>query len=176
MNIAVTIVGDAPLLMHNPEGMGRTVSARKTVPSAEEEARASRYLMADRKTLCLKSDHIHRCLENASKGFRVRAREPLLPYVTGSIAIQPDLVSLGTAKYTVDVRRVVVQRNGVLRARALVWPWQASFELHFDEEVLQPAFMRGPFREEVMQRAGKAIGLLEYRPKFGRFHVERWEM
>jgi hypothetical protein len=174
--IIVGIAGDAPLLMHNPLGMGRgTSGGRKVVPSAVDEAAAARYLLPDGKTLCIHADHVHRCLEIASRGFRVRAKEMLGPYVSGSISIAPDLISLRTAKYTVDERRVVVQRAGVMRARPLIWPWSAEFELHFDDDVIQPEFMDKVFREQVCKRAGKAIGILEYRPKFGRWHITKWE-
>jgi hypothetical protein len=174
--IIVEIAGDPPgLLMHNPEGMRSKPTGRKQIPTPADEAAAGRYLMPDRKTLALKADHIHRALEIAARGFRVRAREALGPYVTGSITIAPDLISLKTEKYTIDTRRVVIQKAGVMRSRPVVWPWKAAFELHYDDEVLSPEFMVGVFREDVMKRCGKAIGLLDYRPKFGRFHVTKWE-
>ena len=63
--IIVGIAGDAPLLMHNPLGMGRgTSGGRKVVPSAVDEAAAARYLLPDGKTLCIHADHVLRCLES----------------------------------------------------------------------------------------------------------------
>ena len=177
--IAVTIEGISELMMHNPESMGQTMSGKKSIPEPAVEAAASRYLMPDGKTLCLYSDHIHRCLMLASKGFRLAARQPLMPYISGSIEILPERISLGTVKYVVDVRRVVIQGKGVRRARAKVWPWKATFELHYDEEVFRQDFMDKVIRDQVFLTAGRAIGLLEYRPakggKFGRFRVIKWE-
>jgi hypothetical protein len=174
--IIVEITGVAPLLMHNPASMGRGQGGgRPSIPSAVDEAAASRYLMPNGKSLALKADHIHRCLEKASTGLRVRPREFLLPYVTGSVTVQPEWITLNTMKYEVDVRRAVVKKNGIMRARAMVWPWKAGFELHYDDTVLSPKFMDDVFRNEVMLRAGKAIALLDYRPKYGRFEVTRWE-
>lgn len=177
--IIVGIEGLTPLLMHNPAGMSRGGGGRKLIPPPEEEAAAGRYLMPDGKTLALKADHIHQCVIVGSQGYRLRGRESVVPYISGSLEIVPDLISLGTTKYTVDVRRAVVKKDGVLRARPLIWPWKATFELHYDEEVFAEVFLGEVLRDQIFKRAGRAVGLLEYRPakrgKFGRFYVVRWQ-
>lgn len=178
--IIVAITGDTPLLMHNPAQMRGAQGGKKTIPSAEDEAAAGRYLMPDGKTLCLKADHIHQCLINASAGFRISGRESVAPYMSGSLEIAPELISLGTEKYEIDTRRGVVQKQGVLRSRPKVFPWKARFELHYDEDVFAEAFLTGTLRDQIFLKAGKAVGLLDYRPakkgRFGRFHVSKWEM
>lgn len=177
--IIVELTGDSPLIMNNPVGMRQPAGGRKQIPEPAEEAKAKRYLMPDGKTLALKADHLHRCLILASSGFRVMGKQPVQPYISGSLEIQPEWVSLGTQKYEVDVRRVVVQRQGVLRARPVVWPWKAKVEVHYDEEVFSEEFLDKILRDQIFVRAGKAIGLLDYRPakggRFGRFHVAKWD-
>lgn len=165
--IRVTLQGDSPLLMNNPASMRGQPKLKKSIPAPDEEAASKRYLMPDGKTLAVPADAVHRCLLDASRHFRLRPKEPLWPYIAGSIAVEPELISLKTTKYEVDVRRVVVDRHGIMRARPKIWLWVLAFELHYDETVLTPEFMAGPFREEVMLRAGKAKGLLDYRPAKG---------
>jgi hypothetical protein len=182
--IIVEIAGDSPLLMHNPASMGRgDAGGKKSIPTAEAEAAASRYLTADGKGLAIKADHIHRCLIEASKGFRLRGRESVLPYMSGSIEVMPDIIPLRKKQatdYTVDTRRCVINKKGVLRSRALVWPWSATFEVHYDEDVFTTEWLEKNLHDQIMLRAGKAIGLLDYRPqkygKFGRWHVTKFEV
>lgn len=71
-----------------------------------------------------------------------------------------------------DKRPVVVQMNRVARVRpALREGWKA--ELHIN--VLLPEYIDPRFLHEVLARAGTTIGLLDYRPDFGTFRVNRFE-
>lgn len=179
--IVVEITGTTPLLMNNPSGMTRgNEGGKKQIPSAEEEALRSRYLMPDGSGLALKSDHIHSCLKEASKGFRLTGRQQVWPYIAGSIEVMPDWIPLTASEYTIDTRRCVLnKKQGVLRSRAMVWPWAATFELLYDDTVFADTFMDKTLRNEILHRAGTGIGLLDYRPmkggKYGRFTVTRWE-
>lgn len=190
--IQVIIAGDSAILMHNPAGMrggGQASAGKKEIPTPEAEAAASRYLSSDKTMLVLKADHLHACLLTASRGYRLQGRESVYPYIAGSIEITPELIPLlreadateplGADDYEVDLRRVVVQGQGVLRGRAKIWPWAARFTIGYDEGVFTRAFMEKTFLGDIARRAGKAVGLLEYRPskggRFGRWHVERVE-
>lgn len=179
--IVIEITGDSPLLMHNPEQMRRgDQGGKKKIPSPEEEAAASRYLMPDGQTLALHADHLRQCIVGASSGFRIRGRETAVPYISGSLEIVPEVISLEKKDYVIDTRRAVVMRRGILRSRASVFPWTARFELHYDEEVFAESFITGTLRDQIFVKAGKAVGLLDYRPekrgRFGRFHVTTWDM
>ena len=184
--VVVEITGTTPLLMNNPAKMRAATPGGKkpTAPDPAVEAAEGRYLMPDQKTLCLKSDHLHRCFILASSGYRIAGRRSVVPYIAGSIDIQPDLISLNTSAYIVDSRRVVIKSGmgggggGIIRSRPLVWPWNAAFELYYDEEVFTPDFLQKVLCEQICKHAGKALGLLDYRPgkggKFGRFNVTKW--
>src|SRR5262245_14684029 len=182
----VEITGLTPLLMHNPAVMRRSEGGKKQIPTPEDEAAASRYLMpGSPDALCITADHVHSGLKAASRGFRITGRKQVYPYICGSLEIQPDHIPLlgdqdrPLTAYEVDARRVVVQKNGVTRGRAKVWPWRARFDLIFDEDAFTDKFIDGVLREQIWNRAGRAIGLLEYRPgrggRFGRFAITRWE-
>jgi hypothetical protein len=181
--IVVTITGDTPLLMNNPSKMrsGEGGGKAPKIPTPEQEAADGRYLMPDGKTLCLKSDHIHQCIIAAGSGYRLQGRKSVLPYLSGSIDIQPEFISLKTTKYEVDTRRAVLQRTkGVLRSRAKVFPWSATFELYYDDDVFSADYMTKTFRDQIVRDAGKGTGLLDYRPakkgRFGRFTITGWDV
>lgn len=69
-----------------------------------------------------------------------------------------------------DYRLVVgvrIQRNKVMRTRPKFDKWAASVTIHFDS-----ALMNAREIKEIMITCGRYIGLMDWRPKFGRFEVE----
>jgi len=62
---------------------------------------------------------------------------------------------------------VVVQRNRVTRTRPMFKNWEASFELQYDEAILDEAQIK-----EILVTAGNQIGFGDWRPRFGLFNVE----
>ncbi len=178
--IIVAIEGTSPLIMNNPASMRAPGGGLRPIPTPEEESTAKRYLMPGTQVLCVRADHIHQCIKVAGRGFRIRGKESVAPYLSGSLEVQPEYISLGTETYEIDVRRAVVNKQGVQRARPLVWPWRASFELLYDETVFAEKFLNEVLHDQIMKRAGTGVGLLDYRPskggRYGRFIVTRWEL
>jgi len=178
------IEGVTPLLMNNPRhsmGNGGAVSAtRKSVPKPEEEAATKLYRHPDG-WLYIGADHVRESMLWASKGLRVN-RKPLQPLLAASLFIIDEYFPLtrnGQLLYEpdrIDIRRAVVQRQGVLRARGLIdVPWQAEVRFQYDASIItNPEIM-----VQVLKEAGMRIGILDYRPQkggvFGRFAVaEAW--
>ncbi len=175
----LVLVGKSPLLMHNPAAMKRSGGGKKSIPSAEDEAETSAYWMRDKSSLCIHAQHLHATLIGAAAGYRIQGRRSVIPYLSGCIEIAPDEISLGTTKYEVDVRPVMVQRARVLRARASVFPWTATATIEYDESVFTDDFMSTTFRE-IVEHAGRAVGLLDFAPRhrgrFGRFTIGTWTL
>lgn len=84
-----------------------------------------------------------------------------------------EYASLGKAEWDyLDQRRVTVQRNGVTRVRpAFLAGWRATFEL----QVTLPEYVSPADLLEVVNMAGRVIGLADHRPTYGRFQVIRFE-
>ena len=69
----------------------------------------------------------------------------------------------------IDRRRVCVQRAAITRERpAMLAGWRATFELG----VIQPEYVTMDFLAMLLQRAGAMVGVLDFRPTYGRFRVE----
>ena len=66
----------------------------------------------------------------------------------------------------VDRRRVVVQRNSVMRTRPKFKEWSCEFMLEADESLCNLDEVR-----QWLEAAGNRVGLGDYRPMFGRFEV-----
>lgn len=70
-----------------------------------------------------------------------------------------------------DFRTVKIQRSKVLRCRPIFNEWSCEIEVWFEETRLNEQEII-----EVVNYAGRYIGLCDYRPKYGRFEVEGVEM
>lgn len=66
-----------------------------------------------------------------------------------------------------DRRMVGNQKNRVLRTRAKFSEWSISFTLQFDESVFDR-----PQIKQILESAGRMVGLGDYRPVFGRFDAK----
>jgi hypothetical protein len=91
-------------------------------------------------------------------------------------AVSPltELASLGKADWDyLDARRVMVQRNGITRQRPAFNPgWRASFQFVLNlPEYVSPAFFH-----DILTLAGRAIGVADFRPTYGRFQIVRFEV
>ncbi len=80
-------------------------------------------------------------------------------------------ISLGTNKYVIDTRPVVIQRARVLKSRAKLEKWKISFTIVYSEQLIaDPQIIK-----TVLEEAGQRIGIMDFRPQkagmFGCFNV-----
>lgn len=72
-----------------------------------------------------------------------------------------------------DRRRVTVQRAGVTRTRpAFLAGWQAEVQLL----VQTPEYVSPGDLHEVLTAAGRLVGVGDFRPTFGRFRIDRFDV
>lgn len=173
--------GTAPLLMHNPAAMRRDTGKRlsqKSIPAPEEEAAESRYLLPDG-NFYVPAVSVRNSLLSGAVGYRIgrrAARQVLAAAVTLVDEAFPLLDGDGKARsgtdYVVDGRRVVVQRQGIIRARAKVdMPWSLECRFRFNSQLASLDHVK-----DALTNAGMMVGLLDYRPEcmgwFGTFEIE----
>lgn len=180
-----TLNGLYALLMHNPElsmekpgrekGLGR-----KTIPSPEEEAKRSRYLLPDG-NMYVSAIAVRNSMLGGAKGYRIgkRAAADLLTGAVIPVDMQFPLLRDGKPisgdDYSVDTRRAVVKKQGIMRSRAKIeLPWSLECTFDYNSELASLEHIK-----EALNNAGQIIGLLDYRPErkvglpgwFGRFEV-----
>ena len=182
------ITGKEPgIMFNNPAMMGATTgtvtqtrSNKKYNDKDEAEMRTYRN---DKGNLVVPSVQIRASLLEASKAFKLGRTN--LKTVLNSIMIEPvDDLELKSPSnrpiknYTIDTRRVVVSRAGIMRARPVVPQWKLSFKIEVDRELMENS-LQGTSTLELLTRvlsdAGKKQGIGDYRPQkggsFGRFEV-----
>jgi hypothetical protein len=116
---------------------------------------------------------------NASAVFKA-GKKPVSSLIAGTLRIEPfEVVCLDKnnkpiKKYEIDLRRVVIQRQGIIKARAVLPEWKARFTIVYDAR-----FLNAKLLKDVLDDAGARIGILAYRPQkkgwFGTFEVTKFE-
>jgi hypothetical protein len=175
------ISGVTPLLMNNPIAMreeGPSARRKDREYPPEEEANVRKYLSPEG-YLALKSDHVRSCLIKAAEVGKLRySKSALKPRLAGGLKPMQEWFPLyrGDSYLTdfdrIDLRRVVVQGRGIIRARPLIdVPWGCEVVFLFDAATVSAAAIA-----QTLELGGQIVGLLDYRPQrggmYGRFTVE----
>lgn len=187
--IDVTITGIAPLLQHrfpippdvlNPKG-GTKVSGSRDF---SEEWREYFYATPDGE-IYQPASHLEGAMVRASGQFKVTGRrgKSYKELFQGNVFVQPDALlhhvqvpeTLDTDAdklLYLDVRPVIVNRARVVRLRPT---FKAGWCLDFEIQVLDDQISE-EIVNDVLTTAGKTCGIGDYRPKFGRFMISKFEV
>ena len=169
--------------MNNPQSMRptdtpTTRAGRKPMP--EDEAKAKAYWYDGQ--LAFPANAVRSSLLNASIGHKIGRRSArsvlagaiidVLSPSGGEWLLLTDHQGRPLTDYEIDLRRAVVQRNAVLRARPRVDEWQARVAVVYDPEFIQEGEI-----ETFLKRAGITVGIGDWRPEkngtMGRYKVLR---
>lgn len=181
--IKVSIEGTSPLLMnqYNVEAelerqKGKRIN--KKYDPKEEAENAAYFSSKGKKELIIPSRVLYAAILNASSFHKIGKRSAKA-ILAGSLRIFDvdggEEIGLGTNKYEIDTRPVVIQRNRVLKSRARLDKWKATFKIVFNEQLIaEPEIIR-----TVLKEAGLRIGLMDFRPArsgwYGCFDVTDWK-
>lgn len=188
MKITVTIEGLTPLLMNrfSDEAEISTTSGHSPAlrgngkGTPRDQAEKTAYREASSGDLYLPGPNIFAALVEAGKFHKLgknKVTTQKSSLVPAGLIVEEIMVPLGTRDFEVDSRRVRIPATGgcVMRHRARLDRWKATFTLDVDETVFGPDFIR-----VLVDDAGKKIGIGDYRPAtrgpFGRFVVTTWEV
>ena len=168
----VTIEGTSALLMKKyPE---TPIEGFDKKPP-EEQAELSAYRIPGSEELYIPGVAVQRALVKAATYSKGKGRASLQKVAAACLMVLPEYVGLGTQKYTVDSRPVVVPatRGRIMRHRPRIDKWKGTFGLEWDETLLTEGQVK-----KIVEDMGKRVGLLEFRPScngpFGRCKVSKW--
>lgn len=176
--VEVTIQGTEPLLMHRydveavkSKGDAKKGSAEKKTDNVESYL----YRIPGSDEIGIEGRAFRGALAYAAKSMQ----DPRSPRKSAYELVRAGVRVRGYAKLGkvspdyVDTRPVMVQRNRVARSRPAFEPgWRATFFV----EVLAPEYIEQDFLHELVDHAGKYVGLLDGRPDFGLFNTAKFEV
>jgi hypothetical protein len=172
------IVGVADLLFHrwNVEGVATKARAAKGSKAKKSDDLESYVYRDDDGELAIPGEYLRQAVIHAAK-FRQDPRSPRKSamdlFKAGVVCLTP-LASLGARDWDYeDRRRVMIQRNGVTRVRpAMRTGWSVEIQLM----VNLPEYIPPDALQDVLVNAGRLIGLADFRPTYGRFAMQHFEI
>lgn len=176
--VEVTIQGTADLLFHrwNCEAVEAKAKAAKGSAAKKSDDVESYVYRNKEGELCIPGEYLRQAIIAASK-FRQDPRSPrksAQDLVKAAVISLTPLASLGMTRWDYEHRcRVQVQRSGITRVRpAINAGWRVDIILLVNlPEYVSPDFLHG-----LVVDAGRLIGIGDFRPSYGRFHVTHFEV
>lgn len=132
---------------------------------------ASLYLN-ESKCICIPSDVFEATLINAAKKLRLGNQAKAGLFVVDHLSLKFDgsdlpIDELWERDQNRLTKAVRVGSAKVMRTRFWLEDWEASAKVAFDPGLLNPQQVN-----QIVQVAGEAIGLCDWRPRFGRFQAK----
>ena len=176
--VNVAVEGASDLLFHrwNCEQVEAKAAAAKNSKAKKEDDIES-YVWRNKKgELCIPGEYFRQSIIHAAK-FRQDPRSPrksAMDLFKAGVVSLTDLAPLGTSNWDkLDKRRVTIQRAGVNRTRPAMNPgWKA--ELQF--QILTPEYIDPILFQDVLNTAGRLVGVGDFRPTYGRFFITDYEV
>lgn len=169
----VSIEGTAPILFHawNVEAVSEKAHAAKGSRAKKQDNVESYVYRDERGHICVPGEYFRQAIIHAAKYIQDprSPRKSAMDLFKAGLDVLTDLASLGKTTWDyLDQRRVVVQRNGITRTRpAFHKGWRVTFEL----QVRSPEYITRDVLGAAVTNAGRLVGLGDFRPTYGRFHV-----
>lgn len=180
--IDVEIKGLTPLLMNrlNPDSLESKSKKKMEQYSTDTDAANSAYMaeVDGEKFLYIPQEAVQSMIIKTAGQYKIK-RTSLSSLLAGTLRVEPAKISLGTDKYEVDKRAVVIQQQRVLKGRARIPEgWRVKFQLVYNTKYL-PAGIEATLKD-ILEDAGVRMGLLDYRPQhkgwFGTFEVVSFKL
>jgi hypothetical protein len=187
--VSTTIKGVAPLMQHRfpmPDMAQLSKGGRKSSGAIDYTQEWRQYFYAEANgQIYQPSSHIEGALVKAAVNFKVAGKrgKSYKDLIVANVVVDPERIphegftvpeeldADADQPLYLDVRPVLVQRARVVRIRPTFAPgWQLSFELQVLDDEIQDDLL-----QDILVLAGKAVGIGDYRPKFGRFNVVEYK-
>lgn len=175
--VEVKIQGASDLLFHrwNCEEVDSKSAAKKGSKIKKTDNLESYVYRNEAGILCIPSEYLRMSIINAAK-YQQDPRSPrksAMDLFKAAVVCLNVLSPLGAEKWDYeDKRKVNIQRAGVNRIRPAM---KAGWEAVFNFMINIPEYISPSYFNEVIQMAGRLVGVGDFRPTYGRFNVTRFD-
>lgn len=178
--VSIELTGACPIIFHrwNDAAVKEKAEAKKGSKEKKTDNVESFIYRDIDGHICLPGEYLRMAMVYAAK-FK---QDPRSPRKSAFDLFKAGIVPLtefakvngGTKNWDfIDQRRVVVQRNAITRMRpAFLKGWTAEVDIM----VNVPEYIDIHFFCEVLEMAGRLIGVGDFRPTYGRFNVTRCQV
>lgn len=187
--VSISIEGMAPLMQHrfpvpDFEDLGKGGRRVTGEQDYSQEWKGYLYVTPDGE-IYQPATHIDSAMVKAAAGYKIQGArgKTYKDLFKGNVFTSPETIlhnvkapetldtDTGKQLY-LDVRPVVVQRARVIRVRPCFAPgWNLAFEISVLDDQIPTNVVN-----EVLQLAGRTVGIGDFRPRFGRFMVTKFEV
>ncbi len=187
--VDVTIKGDAPLLQHRfpvPDLASMSKGGTKQTGSKDYTEEWREHLYVTKKgQIYQPATHLEGALVKAAVNFKITGKrgKTYKDLFRAAVFVTPEEILHGIKnpkkldtdadkRLYLDMRPVVVQRARIVRIRpAFCTGWELDFQIQCIDDEISPVLL-----QDVLVLGGKSVGIGDFRPKFGRFSVVRFEV
>lgn len=175
---SVQLTGASDFLFHrwNSDAVDEKAKARKGSAAKKSDNVESYVWRNDAGELCIPGDYLRGSIVHAAK-FRQDPRSPrksAMDLFKAAVISMTPLATLGTKDWDYeDRRRVVVQRNAITRTRPAM---RAGWKAEFDLMVSLPEYVDQVLLRDVLEMAGRLVGVGDFRPTYGRFQITGFKL
>ncbi len=176
--VNVKVEGSSAMLFHrwSVDGVEAKSKAAKGSKAKKSDDIESYIYRDEENNVCIPAEYFRQSIINAAK-FKQDPRSPrksAMDLFKAGITTMDDLCSLGTKNWQyIDRRRVRVQQSAITRERPA---FRSGWACNFGIMVILPEYISASLLNEVLQSAGRLIGVADFRPTFGRFQVTGFEI
>lgn len=167
--ISVKVTGVAPLLINKyviKQAGERKKSTQDFLEVAEEKA----YRNKDNR-LYIPTTNFKAAMIKAATDFKISGKKSYKDYVKAGIFFDSEEAQLTPNEYTIDRRPVVIQNAMIIGTRPRWEKWSAEFIMNVVDDMLDKNSLK-----LILEAAGKYKGVGSYRPEYGRFIIENFEV
>jgi len=160
------------LLMHKYTIESESESKKmKMRYDAKEDAENALY-KDDKGRIVTPSIHIESALSRAATNYKQpgKGRKTYRDLIKSGIQIEPLNIPHKYDKWEIDTQRAVIGRSAVPRSRPRFDKWELEFTINLVDPTIVPATL-----QEILNDAGRYIGIGDYRPRYGLFEVVKFE-
>jgi hypothetical protein len=183
-SVKAKIQGISPLLQHRyvftdeKEGAAKKKSGKRDY---SEEWKLALY-WDNALGVMQPATHLEAAMIKAAVNFQIvgRGKKTYKDLFKSAVFVAPDYIPHGLkgskeslveeGKITIDKRLVRVSNSGVERLRPMLKNWSLEFTIEIHDEQISADTVH-----QVLEHAGRYVGIGDFRPKFGRFSVISFE-
>lgn len=176
--VQATVEGTSDFLFHrwNCESVDAKSKAAKNSKAKKEDDIESYVWRNEKNELCIPGEYFRQSVIHAAK-FKQDPRSPRKSAMDLFKAGVVTLSNLSTLKKVnwdyLDTRRVTVQRAGINRTRPAM---KMGWKVDVDFQILTPEYIDSVLFQDVLNMAGRLVGVGDFRPTYGRFMITKYKV